>query len=54
MYGGDMDWVDGGKLVGTPDPNPGSTHPAPNKSFGNQRGYRFGHSGPATNMPSRM
>ena len=54
MYGGDMEWVDGGKLVGTPDPNPGSTHPSPNKSFGNQRGYRFGHSGPATNMPSRM
>ena len=22
MYGGDMEWVDGGKLKGTPDPNP--------------------------------
>ena len=54
MYGGDREWVDGGKLVGTPDPNPESTHPSPNRSFGNQRGYRFGHSGPATNMPSRM
>ena len=54
MYGGDVEWVDGGKLVGTPDPNPGSTHPTPNRSFGNQRGYRFGHSGPATDRPSRM
>ena len=54
MYGGDMDWVAGGSLVGTPEPRPGVTHPTPNRSFGNQRGYRFGHAGPVTNRPSRL
>lgn len=54
MYGGDLEWVDHGSLVGTPEPSAGISRPLPDRSFGNQRGYRFGHAGPVTDRPSRL
>ncbi len=53
MYGSDLDWIENGELIGAPDPGP-VPHPLYTRAFGNQRGLRFGHEGPASNMPSRM
>jgi len=54
MYGGDVEWVEDGKLVGTAEPMKNVPHPKPSRAFGNQRGYRFGHSAPVTNKPTRL
>ena len=43
IHGSDLDWLDAGQLVGLPDVE-WSPHPKPNRAFGNQRGWRFGHS----------
>ena len=53
MYGNDLDWIENGELIGTPEPDP-VPHPLYTRAFGNQRGLRFGHEGPTSNMPSRM
>jgi arylsulfatase A-like enzyme len=47
LYGSDLEWLDGDKLVGLPEPEPRAQHPNPSRAFGNQRGWRFGHKGPA-------
>ena len=38
LYGDDLPWVDGDRLVGTPEPESG---PAPDRALGTQRGWRF-------------
>jgi arylsulfatase A-like enzyme len=38
LYGTDLEWLDGGRLVGTPEP---SDAPTPDRGLANQRGYRF-------------
>jgi arylsulfatase len=38
LYGTDLEWLDGGRLVGTPE---SSDAPTPDRGLANQRGYRF-------------
>lgn len=54
LYGSDLGWLEDGKLVGLREPEPRVEHPVPSRAFGNQRGWRFGHKGPASNKPSWM
>ncbi len=46
LYSNDLEWLEDGKLVGVPEPEPPVGHPVPSRAFGNQRGWRFGHTGP--------
>jgi len=40
LYGQDIEWLDNGRLIGLPDPEP-VPHPNPRRGFGTARGWRF-------------
>ena len=50
-YGTDLKWVRNNKLVGMVDPDPNVAYANPGRSFGNQRGLRFSHSGKQLENP---
>ena len=41
LYGGDCDWLDGGRLVGLPDKDYDPSRDATLRNFYGQRGWRF-------------
>jgi len=51
LYGTDLKWVKNNKLVGMVDPDPDIAYANPGRSFGNQRGLRFSHSGKELENP---
>ena len=51
LYGTDLKWVKNNKLVGMVDPDPNIAYANPGRSFGNQRGLRFSHSGKQLENP---
>ena len=40
LYGSDLAWTEGSRLIGLPDPG-GDYQPSPNRGLSNQRGWRF-------------